>query len=230
MTELDRIDLKGMLSRFGSAIRAHRKRLGFSQEELADRSGLHRTYITDVERGVRNVTMESMCKLIGALDVPFTTIFNDMEQTGERRDGTGGSSRASGKAVEILLVEDNPTHADHILQALKKHGVINRVLSVHSGEEALRVLQQDGGSAPDMILLDLTLTESSSVEVVRRLRSSERTRSIPVVLLLDPDADPGHVEHVRSELTGAISKPVDFAEFSSLMPKFGFSWLLMEHE
>ncbi|HTK82188.1 MAG TPA: helix-turn-helix transcriptional regulator [Bacteroidota bacterium] len=67
--------LKHTLAKLGSAIRSLRQNLGISQEELAHRSGLHRTYITDIERGARNVTMESVTKLARALNVPLSALF-----------------------------------------------------------------------------------------------------------------------------------------------------------
>jgi transcriptional regulator with XRE-family HTH domain len=61
--------------RFGKAARYYRKKLGLSQEELASRSELHRTYVSDVERGTRNISIEAMEKLARALEVPLATIF-----------------------------------------------------------------------------------------------------------------------------------------------------------
>jgi len=61
---------------FGAAVRQRRGRLGISQEELAGRAGLHRTYISDVERGARNVSLESIHRLAGALDMPMSQLFS----------------------------------------------------------------------------------------------------------------------------------------------------------
>src|SRR5579864_1840214 len=66
---------------FGAAVRQRRSRFGISQEELAGRAGLHRTYISDVERGARNVSLESIQRLADALDVPMSVLFS--EQHGE---------------------------------------------------------------------------------------------------------------------------------------------------
>ena len=59
---------------FGTSVRTWRSRLGISQEELGGRAGLHRTYICDVERGARNVTLQSIEKLAGALEIPVSTL------------------------------------------------------------------------------------------------------------------------------------------------------------
>ena len=60
---------------FGNAIRALRKQRGHSQEQLAERSHLHRTYISDVERGTRNLSLQSMARLAEALEVPLAELF-----------------------------------------------------------------------------------------------------------------------------------------------------------
>jgi len=63
--------------RFGRAVRKRRQELGLSQEELADRASIHRTYVGDVERGERNIALQNIEKLAKALDVPISTLFKD---------------------------------------------------------------------------------------------------------------------------------------------------------
>ncbi|MCH7923467.1 MAG: helix-turn-helix transcriptional regulator [Nitrospinae bacterium] len=65
-----------ILRAFGSAIRLHRANLGISQEELADHAGLHRTYISDIERGTRNVSLLNLVRLADALRVPISNLFS----------------------------------------------------------------------------------------------------------------------------------------------------------
>ncbi len=64
-----------LLSRFGAVVRGHRLGLGISQQELGKRAGLHRTYITDIERGVRNISIKSVASLSKALGVPISSLF-----------------------------------------------------------------------------------------------------------------------------------------------------------
>lgn len=66
---------------FGVAVKLRRVKLGLTQEELGLRAGLHRTYITDIERGVRNVSLGSIVRLAGALQVPVSTLFLEAEQS-----------------------------------------------------------------------------------------------------------------------------------------------------
>src|ERR1044071_6626136 len=88
---------------FANAVKAWRSRLGISQEELAGRAGLHRTYISDIERGARNTSLESIDKLARALKIPVATLFAQSDKT--------NSGASPGQLVDILLVEDNPDDA-----------------------------------------------------------------------------------------------------------------------
>lgn len=74
--------LEGLLLNLGSVVKSQREQLGITQEELARRAGLHRTYITDVEGGKRNITIESMLKLASALNVSIADIFSKAEKKG----------------------------------------------------------------------------------------------------------------------------------------------------
>src|SRR5436189_5922040 len=74
--------------RFGTAVRSRRKRLGISQEELAGRAGLHRTYVSDIERGARNLSLESIDKLAKALGIPVSTLFSRLSDPPQSRSGT----------------------------------------------------------------------------------------------------------------------------------------------
>ena len=91
-------DLKTLL---GAAIKAERAIMGISQEELGSRAGLHRTYVSDLERGVRNPSLESVEKLARALELSVPMLFE--------RTTSGNKPK---QLVEIVLVEDNPRDVD----------------------------------------------------------------------------------------------------------------------
>src|SRR5205823_8881851 len=91
-------------SQFGTAVRTRRKKLGISQEELAGRAGLHRTYVSDIERGARNLSLESIDKLAKALGIPVSTLFSRLNDPPQSRSGTL-SPVATDDLVDILLVE-----------------------------------------------------------------------------------------------------------------------------
>ncbi|HTY60272.1 MAG TPA: helix-turn-helix domain-containing protein, partial [Bacteroidota bacterium] len=119
-------------SPLGSALKRRRLALGLSQEELANRAGLHRTYITDVERGSRNPSLETIQKLARALEVPLSDVFLQIES------GTGApGSPAEGDAVEILIVDDDRGGAGEILDELKSNNFTNTVHVIRDGADAL---------------------------------------------------------------------------------------------
>src|ERR1044071_2395674 len=105
---------------FGAAIRSHRLRLGMSQETLAERAELHRTYVTDVERGVRNLSLESISKLARALDLSISSLFSPPEIN------LAGSKTDRG-SVEILLVEHDAKELERTLEAFKRAKLSNRI-------------------------------------------------------------------------------------------------------
>jgi two-component system response regulator len=227
--------LQTFLTDFGSFVREERKKLGLSQEELADRSGLHRTYITDVERGVRNMTFESALKLTRALDLAIDQMF------AEFRRGNNGHTSArlrtdvgSGPA-DLLLVEDDPRDAELTVAGLQRHALVNRITTAGSGHEALKVLRIDGENStessallPHVVLLDLRLPDLDGIEVLRRIRAHARTTSVPVVILTASRSDVDQRECLRLGVSGYLTKPVDWVEFSLMMPTFGFRWMLLE--
>jgi CheY-like chemotaxis protein len=206
----------------GNAIKEQRNALGISQEELAARAGLHRTYVSEVERGERNPSITSIEKLAHALEVSFTSLF---ERTGQRS--------GSGEAIEILLVEDNPIDVELTKSAFKKAQITNSLNVVNDGEEALDFVFARGSYAsrvrpPQLILLDLNLPEKSGLEVLREIKADPRTRSIPVIILTISERDADINECRRLGAETYIVKPVSFQNFSKVTSFLSLSWTLME--
>jgi CheY-like chemotaxis protein/DNA-binding XRE family transcriptional regulator len=226
------------LQTLGAAVRSFRRLMGISQEELADRSGLHRTYITDIERGARNMTVESMAKLAAALRVPMTELF--IPPATDNRElllpPPVRSKSRSGRAVHILLIEDSMKDAELTLFALEKNGVANRVSHVQTGEEAIdlllglpsRPVKRPAPAYPDLLLLDLSLPGMSGIAILRKVRASESTRSLPVIILTASRSDQDLKACLELGVSAYITKPVDFLEFSAAMPKLGLRWVLTE--
>jgi transcriptional regulator with XRE-family HTH domain len=73
-------EIEHLLSHIGSELKRKREQLGLSQEELAERSGLHRTYITDIEQGKRNITLKSLFQLTKALQIPLGELFSSIQK------------------------------------------------------------------------------------------------------------------------------------------------------
>jgi len=208
---------------FGTAIRNRRNNLRISQEELAYRAGLHRTYISDVERGARNLSLESIDKLARALELSLSALFS-----------LAGYNSAGNQLLDILLVEDNPRDAELAVRAFKKAGIANQLQVARDGADALELLFPiEGNSAehnnsylPGIILLDLNLPKISGMEVLRKIKADPRTKNIPLVVLTQSSEDR---DIAACRLLGVhhyIVKPVGFRNFSEVTPNLPFEWAL----
>ena len=138
------------------------------------------------------------------------------------------------KEVEILLVEDNPNDAELAIRALKKNNLANKLLWVKDGAEALDFVFATGEYAhrnvvngPKVILLDLRLPKVDGMEVLRRVKGDERTKTIPVVVLTSSKEDRDIVESYKLGVNSFISKPVEFEAFAKTVSELGFYWLLV---
>ncbi len=136
--------------------------------------------------------------------------------------------------VEILLVEDNPNDVELTLRALKKHNLANKVHVVRDGAEALEFIFAEGDYTgrdidhnPRVILLDLKLPKVDGLEVLRKIKSEERTKVIPVVVLTSSREERDIVESYKLGVNSYIVKPVDFDKFVQAISEVGFYWLLL---
>jgi CheY-like chemotaxis protein/DNA-binding XRE family transcriptional regulator len=222
-----------VIVQFGAAIRSRRRALGISQEELADRAGLHRTYISDIERGERNISLESIEKLAAALESSICTLFT---QAGETVSKTAEESPvAPGQCVDILLVEDNPRDVELTLKAFERANIANSIHVVRDGAEALNFILGTGAHAtrrlnhrPEVVLLDLKLPKVSGLEVLRRLKADPRAATIPVIVLTESQQSRDFLECQRLGARNYIVKPVDFYRFSEVTSHFSFRWALLK--
>src|SRR5881227_3613993 len=108
---------------FGAELRRRRKELGLSQEEFGERANLHRTYVSDVEAGKRNPSLQSMQRLASAVGASIGSVFGAVE--GIAAGPTHGRAQESEKVVDILLVEDDESDIELALTAFKKAGLTN---------------------------------------------------------------------------------------------------------
>lgn len=138
------------------------------------------------------------------------------------------------ESVEILLVEDNPDDLDMTLRALTKAHMANRIQVARDGVEALEYVFCQGPHAgrsieqvPRVILLDLKLPRLDGFEVLRRLKSDPRTRSIPVVVLTSSREQNDVVASYDLGVNSYIVKPVNFDRFVSAVSDLGMYWLLL---
>ncbi len=211
-------------SSFGDAVKKTRSELGISQEELAGRAGLHRTYVSDVERGRRNISLENIEKLSTALQLTTSNLF-----------ARAGGVNTQTKFVEILLVEDNGSDAELTLRAFRKGRITNIVHVVGDGEEALDFLFATGAHErrrnqplPGMILLDLNLPKIDGLEVLRRIKADKRLQKIPVIVLTVSNHDRDIAECRRLGVENYLVKPVGFQNFSAVAPNLDMEWALVK--
>ncbi len=138
------------------------------------------------------------------------------------------------KAVEILLVEDNPNDVELTLRALRKHNLANKVHVTKDGAEALEYIFANGNYSdrkiedrPKVIFLDLKLPKVSGLEVLKKIRDDERTKTIPVVILTSSREERDVIESYRLGVNSYIVKPVDFDNFVRAVSELGLYWLLL---
>lgn len=126
----------------------------------------------------------------------------------------------------ILLVEDNPDDEALTLRAFEKSDIRNEVIVLRDGAEALAYLfPGDGAPRPALILLDLNLPKVGGLEVLRRMRTEERTRLIPVVVLTSSKLDEDILDSYRSGANAYVRKPVRFSDFADAIRALGVFWL-----
>jgi two-component system response regulator len=137
------------------------------------------------------------------------------------------------EAVEILLVEDSDADAELIIRGLRKSNLVNNVVRLHDGVEALEFIFRQGafrgraGGQPRLILLDLKMPRLSGIEVLRRLKADEQMRMIPVVMLTSSAEEQDVVDSYKLGVNSYLVKPVDFAAFSSVINQTGLYWAVM---
>lgn len=136
-------------------------------------------------------------------------------------------------AIEVLLVEDNPSAAELCIGALRKNNLANQLLGVKDGAEAPDFRLHTGAYAgrarnhgPKVVLLDLRLPKIDGVEVLRRVRADERTKTIPIVVLTSSKEDRDIVEAYHPGANSYINKPVEFDDFVSTVAQLGLYWLV----
>ena len=141
------------------------------------------------------------------------------------------------EAVHILIVEDNPHDAELMIRALKKNKLANDLFVAEDGEEALDFVFNRGKFSgnhahrlPKVIFLDLKLPKLNGLEVLKTIKSTPSTRSIPVIIVTSSREDPDIKAAYDLGANSYVVKPVNFEEFFKAMDSLGFYWLLInEH-
>jgi CheY-like chemotaxis protein len=139
-----------------------------------------------------------------------------------------------GEGKVILLVEDNQQDELLTIRALKKHYIHNEIVVARDGEEALDYLfgtgkysGRDISQLPQLVLLDLKLPKVDGLQVLKEIRSNEKTKLLPVVVLTTSKEDSDVVTAYRLGTNAYVRKPVDFNEFSDAVRTLGLFWLIL---
>lgn len=134
----------------------------------------------------------------------------------------------------ILLVEDNVDDEALTIRALRQHNITNEVVVARNGADALDCLLgsgkyggRDSNDLPALVLLDLKLPKIGGIEVLRRMKTDERTRRIPVVILTSSQEETDLAACYDLGVNSYIKKPIDFDHFSKAVQNIGFYWLIL---
>jgi CheY-like chemotaxis protein len=140
-------------------------------------------------------------------------------------------STFQGHPVEILLVEDSPSDTDLTVEALREAKVRNHLSIVEDGVLALEFLRRQGKFAraprPDLILLDLNLPRKDGREVLAEIKSDDRLKTIPVVVLTTSRAEQDVLQAYKHHANCYITKPVDFEQFLNVVHSIESFWLML---
>ena len=135
---------------------------------------------------------------------------------------------------EVLLVEDNPNDVELTLRAFTKNNLENKIFVVKDGEEALEFVFATGRYAdhninmpPKVILLDLKLPKVSGIEVLKKIKSDERTKRIPVVVVTSSQEQQDVTECYALGVNSYIQKPIEFDKFIKAISDVGLYWLVI---
>jgi two-component system response regulator len=136
--------------------------------------------------------------------------------------------------IDILLVEDNPHDVEWTLDALNIQHLANRVKVLKDGEEALDYIfrtgkykEDDARDNPVLILLDMNLPKIDGCEVLHKIRSDERTKNIPVVILTDSRNVEERLKYYDLGANSYIEKPVEVTKFIKALGEVGFYWAVL---
>jgi len=137
--------------------------------------------------------------------------------------------------VDILLVEDNPNDAELSIREIKKNNLANNLYHIKDGAEAMDFIFAEGqysgnrdiGSPPKLIIMDIKMPKVNGIEVLERLKSDDRTKSTPVIMLSSSRENPDIAKCYALGANSYIVKPLNFEGFSEAIRSLSFYWLIL---
>jgi two-component system response regulator len=129
----------------------------------------------------------------------------------------------------ILLVEDNPADAELAIRAFKKNNFSHRIIHLEDGQEALNYLYDSVNETPRLILLDVKMPKVDGVEVLRKLKSDENKKIIPIVMLTSSKEERDIGDSYRLGANAYIVKPVNFTQFTDAVTQLALFWMVLNH-
>lgn len=224
-----------MKSTFGASVKLRRNQLGFSQERLAERSDLHRTYISDVEHGRRNISIETMEKLAAALDISVVELFLGPGISNGKFPDASNDGGTLSFALEILLVSGSQSEAKKLAGAFAAARISNPIFVVDNVPGALAYVFRQGsyarrqpGKPPDLVLLDTNFPETDLVDFLRGIKSDKKTAPIPVALLVKSAHDRILKKCKNSGVETHVVKPIGFQSLRRLVEQLNLNWQLFK--
>jgi DNA-binding response OmpR family regulator len=133
----------------------------------------------------------------------------------------------------ILLVEDDPKDVELTMTALDEYNLANEVVVARDGEEALDYLYYRGnfmrraGENPAVLLLDLKLPKVDGLEVLKQIKSDDKLKMIPVVVLTSSHEEKDMIASYSLGVNAYVVKPVDFHEFVNAIKELGVFWAVI---
>ena len=195
--------------------------MGISQEELAGRADLHRTYIADIERGARNPSLLSIEKLARALHIPLASLFQSLSATGFLpRDGN---------PVELLVIEGEQ---EEVQQLLRNSMITNAVRGFRNVDALMHELPAETGDEPDqpngkLVVVDLRRSGAGGMETLRQLKADRRTRGLPVVALVGDAQTDEQAEFARWGIAECLRNPLEIRELAAMTTRLNLNWTLV---
>ncbi|MBC8000366.1 MAG: response regulator [Leptolyngbya sp.] len=207
-----------LLVAIGATVRVKRTALGLSQKGFAEKSNLHATYVSELEKGARNLSVKALSQIATALNLTVSELFALAEAT----------AKAFANPMTILLVEDNKPDVHLIEQALMRKIPAPHCHVVADGATALQFLKRKGefkkSPVPDLIILDLNLPKKSGSEVLAELKADSKLKNIPVVIFSTSSARDDIQKSYDLNANCFITKPEDVDEFFSTISTIHDYW------